>query len=194
MTGGWWCWTVPASSNNQPQLHRAQAAWCNLTHTHDLHHSTTTSHNQHQNTPLTSTITQPPLHAQSTPQNLHLQLFINLLSNDPMITIKYSRCNRMCSLCSVHIDGPTVPYLANGTQIQCQSVNPWFFHSLTDVDSVDCRRLASNLSTNHRARASVTQGRVSGPLSGGGPSLVFLQLTRPRKCQTPALQPSSCGT
>ena len=152
MTGGWWCWTVPASSNNQPQLHRAQAAWCNLTHTHDLHHSTTTSHNQHQNTPLTSTITQPPLHAQPTPQNLHLHKFINLKSNVLiMITIKCSKWNRICSICSVHIDVPTVPYLANGTLIQCQSVNPWFFHSLTDVDSVDCRRLASNLSTNHRA-------------------------------------------
>ena len=76
-----------------------------------------------------------------------------------MITIKYSRWNRICSICSVHIDVPTVPYLANGTQIQCQSVNPWFFHSLTDVDSVDCRRLASNLSTNHRARAACDPGQ-----------------------------------
>ena len=175
------------------------------THTHDLHHSTTTSHNQHQNTPLTSTITQPPLHAQSTPQNLHLNEFITLSSyhvHNLLILIKYSKWNRMhnMSSCSVHIDVPTVPYLANGTLIQCQSVNPWFFHSLTDIDSMDCRRLPSNLSTNHQARAACDPGQgvwaavwrwaQSGVLT----TIPCWPVTRPRKCQTPALQPSSCGT
>ena len=79
-----------------------------------------------------------------------------------MITIKCSKWNRMhnmfnmfsthwCSNCAIFSNGTLL--------IQCQSVNPWFFHSLTDVDSVDCRRLASNLSTNHRARAGGDPGQ-----------------------------------